>query len=115
MRARQRGVQRSRLADGFVESAEAQLCHVFPDFFGDEHEEVLDELGLAGEALPQHGVLGGHADRAGVQMAHPHHDAAGNHQRGGGEAEFLGPEQRADHHVASSFELAVHLNHDPVA
>ena len=48
-------------------------------------------------------------------MAHPHHDAAGNDQRGGGKTELLGPEQRADHHVASSLELAIHLDDDPVA
>ncbi len=115
VRPSQRGVQRSHLADSLVEGAEAQLRHVFPNLFGDEHEEVLDELGLAGETLPQQRVLGGHADRAGVQVAHPHHDAAGHHQRGGGEAEFLGAEQRTDHHVATRLELAVHLDHDPVA
>ena len=48
-------------------------------------------------------------------MTHPHHDATGDHQWGGSEAEFLGAEQRADHHVASSLELAVHLDHNPVA
>ena len=115
MRARHRGVQRSDLADRLVEGAEAQLRHVLPDLLGDEHEEVLDELGLAGESLAQHRVLGGHTDRAGVQVAHPHHDAAGHHQRSGGEAEFLGAEQRADHHVATGLELAVHLDDDPVA
>ena len=42
-----------------------QLAHLL----GDELEEVLDELGLAGEARPQLGVLGGDAHRAGVEVA----------------------------------------------
>ena len=113
--ARQRGVQRTHLADGLVEGAEAQLRQVLPDFFGDEHEEVLDELGLAGEALPQHRVLGSHADRAGVEVTYPHHDATHHHQRRGSEAELLSTQQRTDHHVASGLELPVHLDHDPVA
>ena len=111
----QRGVQRADLADRLVEGAEAELRHEFADLFGDEHEEVLDELRLAGEALAQHRVLGGHADRAGVEVADPHHDAARHHQRRGGETELLGAQQRGDHHVAAGLELAVDLHHDPVA
>ena len=48
-------------------------------------------------------------------MADPHHDAARHDQRGGGEAELLGPEQGADDHVAPRFQLAVDLDHDAVA
>jgi hypothetical protein len=103
------------LAHRLVEGAETELRHILADLFGDEQEEVLHELGLAGEPLPQHRVLGGHPDRAGVQVAHPHHDAAGHHQRSGCEAEFLGTEQCRDHHVAPGFELTVDLDHDPVA
>ena len=110
-----RGVQRADLADHLVDGTEAQLRHQFPNLFGDEHEEVLDELGLAVEPLAQHRVLGGHADRAGVEVADPHHDAAGDHQRRGGETELLGAEQRRDHHVATGLELAVDLDDDAVA
>ena len=86
------GVQRADLPHHLVDGAEAQLRHQFPDLFGDEHEEVLDELRLAHEALAQHRILGGDADRAGVEVADPHHDAAGHHQRRGREAELLGTE-----------------------
>ena len=103
------------LADHLVDGAETQLRHQFPHFLGDEHEEVLDELRLAGEPLPQHRVLRGHTDRAGVEVAHAHHDAAGHHQRCGGEAELLGAEQRGDHDVAAGLELAVDLHDDAVA
>ncbi len=59
-------------------------------FLGQQEEEIDDVLRLAGELLAQLGVLRGDADRAGVQMALAHHDAADRHQRGGGDAPFLG-------------------------
>ena len=48
-------------------------------------------------------------------MALAHHDAAGRDQGRGGEAEFVGAEQRADHDVASGAEAAVDLHHDAAA
>jgi hypothetical protein len=98
-----------------LDRAEAELRHVLAHLLGDVLDEVLDELGLAGELLAQLGVLGGDADRAGVQVADAHHDAAADHERGGGEAELLGAEQRGDDDVAAGLELAVGLHHDPVA
>ncbi len=88
-----------------------QLAH----FLGDEEEEVDDVLGLAGEALAQHRVLGGDADRAGVEMALAHHDAAGRDQRRGGEAELVGAEHGADHDVAPGADAAVDLHRDAAA
>ncbi len=82
---------------------------------GDVLEERHDVLRLAGVALAQHRVLRGHAHRAGVEVADPHHDAAGDHQRCGGEAVLLRAEQRGDDHVAAGLELAVGLHDDPVA
>ena len=38
-----------------------------------------------------------------------------HHQRGGGEAVLLGPEQGGDHHVPPRLELAVDLHHDAIA
>ena len=72
-------------------------------------------LGLAGELLAQLGVLGGDADRAGVQVADAHHDAARGDQRRGGEAEFLGAQQRRDRDVAAGLQLAVGLDRDAAA
>ena len=65
--------------------------------------------------LAQHRVLRRDADRAGVQMALAHHDAAGGDQRRGGEAELVGAEQRADHHVAPGAQAAIHLHRDAAA
>ena len=71
--------------------------------------------GLPVKRLPQLGVLRGHADRAGVEVADPHHDAARHDERRGGEAELLGAEQRGDDHVAAGLHLAVGLHDDAVA
>src|SRR3546814_3501405 len=56
-----------------------------------------------------------YADRAGVEVADPHHDAARHDQRGGGEAELLGSEQRRDDDVTAGLHLSVGLDDDAVA
>ena len=103
------------MADGLRDRAEAERGEVLAHLLGDELEEVDDELGLAGEALAQLGVLRGDADRAGVEVADAHHHAAAHHERRGGEAELLGAEQRGDDDVAAGLELAVALHDDAVA
>ncbi len=99
-------------ADHLVHLPEAELGHQLAHFLGDHAHEVDDVLRLAREALAQLRVLGGDADRAGVEVADAHHDAAHRHQRRGGEAEFLGPEQGGDDHVAAGLQLAVGLDDD---
>ena len=94
--------------------AEPERGEQLADLLGDVGEERLDELGLAGEPLAQLGVLGRDADRAGVEVADAHHDAAADDQRGGREAELLRAEQRGDDHVAAGLQLAVGLHDDPV-
>ena len=64
------------VADHFVDATEAKLGHVLAHLLGDEEEEVDDVLRCAGEALAQNGILGGDADRAGIQVALAHHNAA---------------------------------------
>ena len=71
--------------------------------------------GCAGEALAQHRILRRHADRAGVEVALAHHDAAGGDQRRGGEAELVGAQQRADDDVAAGAQAAVDLHRDAAA
>ena len=105
-------VEHLHLPDHLVERAVAELGHVFAHFLGDEEEEVDDMLGLADEALAQHRVLRRDADRAGVEVALAHHDAAGGDQRRGGEAEFVGAEQGADDDVAAGAQAAVDLHDD---
>ena len=69
-------------------------------------------LGLALEALAQLRVLGGHPDRAGVEVADAHHHAAERDQRRGREAELVGAEDRRHRHVAAGAHLAVDLHED---
>ena len=71
--------------------------------------------GLPAKLLAQLRVLGRDAHRAGVQMAHAHHDAAQRHQRRRGKAEFLGAQQRGDGHVAAGLQLPVGLHRDAAA
>ncbi len=85
------------------------------NLIGDEEEEIDDVLGRAGELLAQRRILRGNADRAGIQVALAHHDAAHGDKRGGGEAELLGSEQRGDGDVAAGGELAVGLHTDAAA
>ena len=102
-------------ADHLIERAEAERRHQLAHFFGDEAEEVLHELRLAGERLAQFRILRRDADRAGVEMADAHHHAAHHHERRGGKAELLGAEQRRDDDVAAGLHLAVDLHDDAIA
>ena len=78
-----------------------------------DHEQVVDDvLRLAAEHLPQVRVLRRDADRARVEVALPHHDAAERDQRRRAEAELFGAEQRGDHDVAAGLQTAIGLQHD---
>ncbi len=114
VRHRGLGVEQVDPADRLVERAQAERGQQLAHLLGDVLEEGLDELGLAAELGPQRRGLGGDADRAGVEVADAHHDAARDHERRRGEAELLRPEQRADDDVAAGLELPVDLHHDPV-
>ena len=114
VRHRRHDVQQLGVPDGLGDRAEPERGEVAAHLLGEEQEEVLHELRLAGEALAQHRVLRGDAHRAGVEVADAHHHAALDDQRRGGEAELLGPEQRGDDHVAAGLELAVDLHGHPV-
>ena len=99
----------------FLQGPEPEPGQVLPDLFGDELEEVHHELRPPAEPRPQLGVLGSDADRAGVQVADTHHDAARHHERRAGEAELFRAEQCGDDHVPAGLQLAVRLHDDPVA
>ena len=109
------GVEHLDVADHLGHRAEAERGHQLAHLLGDVLEEGLDELGPPGEPLAQFRVLGRDADRAGVEVADPHHHAARDDQRGGGEPVLLGAEEGRDHDVAPGLELAVGLHDDAVA
>ena len=70
-------------------------------------------FGLPDEFLSKMGILGGNPDRAGIQVAFAHHDAADRHQRCSGKSEFFRTKHSCDHHISSGFKLAVGLQPDP--
>ena len=72
-------------ADEIVEPPHAELRHQLAHLLGHEQQVVHDVLGRAGEAPAQLGILRRDADRAGVEVADAHHDAARRDQRGGRE------------------------------
>ncbi len=108
-------VEHLHLPDHFVEGAIAQYGHQLAHLLGDEEEIVDHVLGRAVEALAQHGILSGHANRAGIEVTYPHHDAASCDQGRRREAEFIGAEQRADHDIAARAHASVDLYGDAPA
>ena len=59
--------------------------------------------GIALEFLAQDGILRRYADRAGIQMTDPHHDAAQRDQCRGRKPELFGSQKRGDYNVTPSF------------
>ena len=100
-------------SDQLPDRRDAEVRHDSPRLLGDEEEVVHDLLRRAFELGAQLRILGGDADRAGVQVALAHHDAADRDQRRGGEAELLGAQHAGDGDVAAGLELAVGLEDHP--
>ncbi len=108
-------IEQIRPADKIAELPDPQARHQLARFLGDEKKVVHHVFGFPGEFLAQYRVLRRHADRAGVQVAFAHHDAAAHHQRRRSETEFVRSEDRPDHHVAAGLDLPVHLHGDAAA
>ena len=99
-------------SDQVLEPPDPECGHQPADLFSHEDQVVDHVLGAAPEARPQLRVLSRDSDRARVQVADPHHDAAHRDQRRGREAELVGAEQRTDHDIAAGLHLAVDLDRD---
>lgn len=108
-------LEQVRTTDDLVQRPGAELGQPRAHLVGEEPEELLDELRPTAVALAKDRILRGDPDRAGVLVAHPHHDAPRHHERGGRKTELLGTEERGDDHVACGLELAVHLEGHPIA
>ena len=78
-------------------------------------EEVVHVEGRADELLAQLLLLRRHADGAVVGVADARGDAADGDHRDRAEAELVGAEQRAEHHVVARLQPAVDAQHDAVA
>src|SRR5215469_1298108 len=102
-------------ADHLTEAAKAESGHQFAHFLGDKEEIIDDVLGLAGEALAQYRVLRCDADRAGVEMAFAHHDAAGGDQWCCRKPELVGAEHCTNYNVTAGPEPAIDLHGNAAA
>ena len=69
--------------DHLVQRTEAEAAHQLAYLLRHEAEEVHHMVRVTGEFLAQLRVLGGDADRTGVEVAHAHHDATEHRQRRG--------------------------------
>src|SRR6185295_11519942 len=99
----------------FVDGAESQLRHQFANLLGNHPEIIHNVLGLSGEFFAQHRILSRHTHWTSIEMADAHHDASGDYQRRGREAEFLAAQHGGHNHVPSGFELAVSLDDNPAS
>ena len=106
------GLEQIGTADQVVEAPDAETRHDPARLLGDEEHEVDDVLGLAGEALPQLGILRRDPDRTGVEMAGAHHYAPRRDQRRRREAHLVRAEERCDDDVSTGLQLAVRLHPD---
>ena len=101
--------------DEVLKMSHAQLRHDLADLLRDEGEIVDQVFRLAGEFLAKLRVLRGDSDRAGVEVALAHHDAAERDHRRRAEREFLRAEQPRDHDIAPGLELSIRLQADAPA
>mmetsp|Transcript_40259 Transcript_40259/g.88004 ORF Transcript_40259/g.88004 Transcript_40259/m.88004 type:complete len:314 (+) Transcript_40259:361-1302(+) len=108
------GPKEIRAADEVVDFADAQRCHDLPRLLCDKEKVVDEVLRLPGEFLAQLRILCGYPNRASVEVALPHHDAAQRDERGSAHSDLLGAEEHCHHDVSACSHLAVCLQRDAV-
>ena len=92
-----------------VERGVAHLCQILPYLLCQEGEVVHQILVSANEMLSELGVLGGDAQRTGVEVALAHHYTAQHNETGGTKTKLLGSEQCHGDDVSTSLYLSIHL------
>ena len=102
-------------ADHVFELAEAELRHHLANLFGNEEEVVDDVLRSAFELRAKCRILRRNSDRARIQVALAHHDAAHRHSGAVEKPNSSAPSRRRDNHVTSGLQLAVGLHDDAAA
>lgn len=108
-------IQTVGASDHFLNGAEAEAGHNFAQILRDESHKVNDMLRIASKVLAQIRILCCDADRTGVHLTDPHHDATYSHQRRCGESELFGAQQRGYGQIAAAQHFAVGFQDDPVA
>ena len=108
-------VQILRMANQFVNRAHAEFRHDHAQLLRDRLHKIHDILRLAAEVFPQFRPLGCDAHRAGIEIAHAHHDAAKTYQRRSCKPKLLRAEHAGDCHIAAGHKLAVCFKPHPAA
>ncbi len=96
----------------FAEGANTELRKAIADFFGQVTEVGDNHLGLALKFGAELFVLGGDADRTGVEMALARHNTTDGEERGGAEAKFVGAENGGKDDIAGKFQPPVHAERE---
>src|SRR5689334_454628 len=102
--------QQISATDHVVQSLKAELGENLTHLLSDEKEIVHYMLGLTGEPRAQLRVLRRDANRARIEVALAHHDAAFDDERRRRESEFIRAEHRGDDDVPPGLELTVGLH-----
>ena len=103
------------MSNCFLQGLESQLCKVLAHFLSNVFKEVDNKLWLATKALAKFWILRRNANRASIEVTHPHHHASTHYERCCSKPKFFGPKQRSNNDVTPSFHLPVSLHHDSVA
>src|SRR5580700_5609016 len=109
------GIQHFKSANHFVHVGESEFRHNLTDLFREEEEERNHVFRSARKLLSEHRILSCDTDRAGIQVANPHHDAAHCDERSAGKAELFGAEQSGNHNVSAGLQLTIGLHPNPTA
>ena len=108
-------VEKVSLTNGLVHGTETKARENFPNFLREEFKEVHNKLRLSTEALSQYRVLRCNPDRAGVQMANSHQDAAGDNKRSGRKSKLFRTKQSCHDHIFAGLHLPIDLYRNTVA
>jgi hypothetical protein len=100
------------VANHLVDGAETELSHDGTELIGHVVEEVDDVLGRTLELLTKLRILSSNTNRAGIQVALAHKDAAHSNERSSGKAPLLGTKQTGDGDITTSLELTVSLDNN---
>ena len=73
-----------------INGAESKFRHDLAHVLRDKAQKADDVVGRTHKLLAQLGVLRSYAHRAGIEMAHAHHDAAHGHKTRSSKTKLLG-------------------------
>ena len=107
-------IQKIGSANQLIDRTHTKLCHILTHLLCNKAHEINDIFRLSAEVLTKLWVLGGYADRAGIKVAHTHHNTAHCNKRCGCKTILLCAEKCCDNHVMTIHQLSIGLKDDTV-